>query len=56
MVVARSDNLRLKVTVQGVGPVTYVGEDSDPMAVLDRTLFNADVDGAFGHRRADRSL
>ena len=44
VVVPLAEDLQLKVTVQGVGSVTYSGEDADPWQRLERTLLNADVD------------
>ena len=44
VVVPLAEDLQLKVTVQGVGSVTYSGEDADPLAALERTLLSADVD------------
>ncbi len=46
VVVARQDQLRLHVEVQGLGSVSFDGQGTDPLDALDRVLLNADVDTA----------
>jgi cysteine-rich repeat protein len=43
VVVARRDELKLHVEVQGVGAVEWAGEGTDPLVALERLLINADV-------------